>query len=69
MAATIFFKIREGTVCLKENDTADISGYAADSVAALVRAGLVHGYENGIHPKEATTRAESAVLLYNLYND
>ncbi|MDQ8737251.1 S-layer homology domain-containing protein [Paenibacillus sp. LHD-38] len=48
-------------------DSADISDYAVNSVAALVKTGLVQGNGNTIHPKKTTTRAESAVLMYNIY--
>ncbi|NOU97378.1 hypothetical protein GC093_29720 [Paenibacillus sp. LMG 31456] len=49
------------------NDYTTVSTYAAQSVAALVEMGLVHGYDNAIHPKEATNRAQAAVLMYNIY--
>ncbi|WP_158560309.1 S-layer homology domain-containing protein [Paenibacillus contaminans] len=48
-------------------DASEISGYAANSVAALVQSGLVDGYGGGIHPKETTTRAEAAKLMYSIY--
>lgn len=47
-------------------DTSSISAYAVNSVSTLVKIGLVHGYANGIHPKETTNRAQAAVLIYNL---
>ncbi|WP_164716337.1 S-layer homology domain-containing protein [Paenibacillus whitsoniae] len=50
------------------SDRDDISAYAVKSVAALVRAGLVQGYDQAIHPQATTTRAETAMLMYNLYN-
>ncbi|MGG1555151.1 S-layer homology domain-containing protein [Paenibacillus ferrarius] len=50
------------------SDRGDISAYAVKSVAALVRAGLVQGYDQAIHPQATTTRAETAMLMYNLYN-
>ncbi|MNI33144.1 Endo-1,4-beta-xylanase A precursor [compost metagenome] len=49
-------------------DRADISGYAVDSVAALIQLGLIHGYDRAIYPKETPNRAQTAVLMYNLYN-
>ncbi|OCT15567.1 hypothetical protein A8709_15960 [Paenibacillus pectinilyticus] len=51
------------------NDVPAISDYAVESVAILVGMGLVHGYDNGLHPKETTNRAQAAVLIYNLLND
>ncbi|OAS19016.1 S-layer homology domain-containing protein [Paenibacillus oryzisoli] len=47
-------------------DVSSISAYAVNSVATLVKLGLVHGYANGIHPKETTNRAQAAVLIYNI---
>lgn len=49
------------------SDAAALSGYATDSAASLVHLNLVHGYGGGIHPKEYTSRAEAAALMYNLY--
>ena len=49
-------------------DKATIAGYAAESVNALVQAGLIHGFDNAVQPKDTTTRAQAAVLIYNLYN-
>ncbi|MCZ8514284.1 S-layer homology domain-containing protein [Paenibacillus filicis] len=49
------------------NDYTAVSAYAAQSVAALVEMGLVHGYDNALHPKETTNRAQAAVLMYNIY--
>ncbi|OXM87217.1 S-layer homology domain-containing protein [Paenibacillus rigui] len=49
-------------------DGAQVADYAVTSVAALLKAGLVQGDDHGIHPKETTTRAEAAVLMYNVYN-
>ncbi|MCC8122137.1 MAG: S-layer homology domain-containing protein [Oscillospiraceae bacterium] len=44
-------------------DTAEISAYATDAVATLVKAGIIQGSENAIHPLSDTTRAEMAVIL------
>ncbi|MNC69164.1 Endo-1,4-beta-xylanase A precursor [compost metagenome] len=46
---------------------AEVSDYARDSVVELSKMGLIHGDGHGIHPKNLTTRAESAVLIYNIY--
>lgn len=48
------------------NDVSDISDYALNSVSTLVKMGLVHGYGDGIHPKESTNRAQAAMLMYNI---
>lgn len=50
------------------SDARKISPYASESVASLVKAGLIHGNGSQIEPKSTTTRAEAAVLMYNLYN-
>lgn len=62
--------VQEGNLNLlnRFDDSAEISSYASDSVNQLLDAGLIHGDETGIHPKATTTRAETAVLMYNIYN-
>lgn len=50
-------------------DYANVSAYAAPSIAALVEMGLVHGYDNAVHPKEFTNRAQAAVLMYNIFTN
>ncbi|AET57949.1 peptidase S8 and S53 subtilisin kexin sedolisin [Paenibacillus terrae HPL-003] len=50
------------------SDRADIAGYAAASLAALVQEGLITGSDGKIAPKAPTTRAEAAVFLYRIYN-
>lgn len=47
-------------------DKADISGYALESITALVGSGIVEGYNQGIYPKETTNRAQAATLIYKL---
>ncbi|QHT59779.1 hypothetical protein GXP70_07310 [Paenibacillus lycopersici] len=49
-------------------DESRIAAYAADSVAALVKEGLIEGDGDFIHPLASTTRAEAAVFLYRIYN-
>ncbi|WP_339207621.1 S-layer homology domain-containing protein [Paenibacillus sp. FSL K6-3182] len=49
-------------------DVEEISQYALESVASLVREGIISGTGSGIDPKGSTTRAQAAVVLYNLYN-
>lgn len=48
-------------------DVEKISGYALESIASLVREGIISGTGSGIDPKGTTTRAQAAVVLYNLY--
>lgn len=49
------------------DDADQVSPYAADSVAALVKNGIIQGAGNRLSPLATTTRAEAAVLLYNIY--
>lgn len=48
-------------------DMAEVSDYALNSVVELSKMGLIHGDGQGIHPKNLTTRAEAAVLIYNIH--
>ncbi|GFZ79445.1 hypothetical protein GCM10008018_26150 [Paenibacillus marchantiophytorum] len=48
------------------NDASIISDYAIGSVAILVKLGLIQGYDQGIHPKETSNRAQAAMLIQNL---
>lgn len=50
------------------SDSAQISRYAFNDVAALIKAGIIKGSGNSINPKGTATRAEVAVIIYNLYN-
>lgn len=55
------------TIEMSFNDKDDISGYAADAVAALNETGIVNGREdNRFEPKEKMTRAETSAVLYRL---
>lgn len=49
-------------------DAQEVSSYAIESAATLVKEGLIFGSNNKIHPKENTTRAEAAAIIYRLYN-
>ncbi|MEK5639599.1 1,4-beta-xylanase [Paenibacillus rhizosphaerae] len=48
-------------------DAASIAGYAKDSAAALVKAGIVTGSNGKITPQGPLTRAEAAVILYRIW--
>jgi hypothetical protein len=52
----------------KFSDKTDISGYAVDSIAGFVNAGLISGSDWKINPRQNTTRAEAAVIIYKIYN-
>lgn len=45
-----------------------VSSYAVDSIAALVKEGLIQGDGNNINPAANATRAETAVFMYRIYN-
>jgi hypothetical protein len=49
-------------------DKDQIAPYAINSAAAMVKEGLITGYDGKINPRGNTTRAEAAVLLYRIYN-
>jgi len=49
------------------SDGSAVSGYARESIVALVEMGLIQGYGDELHPQEKSTRAQSAVLMYKLY--
>ena len=49
------------------DDNANISDYAAEGIYALKNAGYVSGVGNNlIKPKNYCTRAEAAVIIYNV---
>jgi N-acetylmuramoyl-L-alanine amidase len=46
------------------NDSNDVPWWAASSIAGLVNAGIINGYEdNTIRPNDLLTRAEAAAIL------
>lgn len=50
------------------DDASSVADYAKVYVNALIEAGYIVGSNNKIHPTATVTRAEVAVLLYNLLN-
>jgi len=50
------------------SDKDRISGYAKESLATLIQNELIAGSGNKLNPLQDTTRAESAVFLYRIYN-
>ena len=50
------------------SDAAQIAGYAQNSIASMVKEGIITGSENRLNPKQKATRAETAVIIYKLYN-
>ncbi|MGI6086164.1 MAG: S-layer homology domain-containing protein [Acetivibrionales bacterium] len=49
-------------------DKSQIPAYAINSVASVVKEGLIVGNGNRINPGGFTTRAAAAVLMYKIYN-
>lgn len=49
-------------------DKSQVASYAGGPIAALVEAGLIMGNKNLIYPLANATRAETAVLMYRIYN-
>lgn len=47
-------------------DASEISAYALESVATLVKEGIIVGSGNRLHPLDQATRAETAVILFKL---
>ncbi len=56
------------TVLDQFGDKNGIAGYARESMAALVKEGLITGSGNKLNPLSQTTRAEAAAFLYRIYN-
>lgn len=51
---------------LSFSDKDSISDYAAESVSAFSKAGIINGYNNMFNPVQTATRAEAAQILYNI---
>lgn len=49
-------------------DVSQVAGYAVESVATLIKEGIIQGSGNMINPKGNATRAETAVMIYRIYN-
>ncbi|MCP1136268.1 S-layer homology domain-containing protein [Paenibacillus polysaccharolyticus] len=49
-------------------DTHLIKAYARDAIDSLTRSTIMEGNNGSFHPQDTMTRAETAVLLYRLYN-
>lgn len=52
----------------KFSDKSKVASYALNSVAAMVKEGLIEGSGNKINPTGNTTKAEAALFLYRMYN-
>jgi uncharacterized repeat protein (TIGR02543 family) len=49
-------------------DALIISSYAKESIATLVKAGVINGKDGKIMPMDYTTRAEMAMIIYKMLN-
>ncbi|MCG8502419.1 MAG: S-layer homology domain-containing protein [Firmicutes bacterium] len=49
-------------------DKSDVADYAADSIAIMVEDGIVRGSNGRVNPRANATRAETAVIMYKIYN-
>ncbi len=70
-ALTVVKKIKEkGTAADLEkfSDKSKIAGYARDSVATMIKEGILIGSASEINPAGNTTRAEAATIVYRIYN-
>jgi hypothetical protein len=59
--------ISDQNLLQKFKDYKSVSSYAADSLAVLVKAGIVKASDGALNPRENATRADVAFMLYNLY--
>ena len=51
------------------SDQAQISDYASEAIASLIKAGIITGNTDGkIYPKSSITRAEAAAIIYRIKN-
>lgn len=50
------------------SDAAQVTPYAVEGVAALIKEGIVKGSGEMIHPKSTATRAETVVIIYRIFN-
>lgn len=51
------------------SDATKVAEYAVDSVAALVKEGIIQGDGDAINPGGTATRAEAAVVIYRIYGN
>ena len=76
-AAAIAYRAARYTEIMLDDDIADmsftdqenISDYAQTAVKILQKMGIINGYDDGSYrPMGTATRAEAAVIIYNLYS-
>ena len=52
----------------KFDDKSQIAGYAIKALASLVKEGILVGGGNNLNPKGKLTRAQTAVIIYKIFN-
>lgn len=61
------YKIKESVELEKFNDNSNIVSWAKEEAATATYHGIIRGDNNSFNPKNNATRAETAVILYRLY--
>ncbi len=63
-------ELSAGTVAdmSKFADISQVANYAVNDVAAMIKNGIIAGDGTNIKPKDNTSRAEAATILYKLYS-
>lgn len=54
---------------VKYKDGDRVANYAKESMAILVRAGIIMGYDNSLYPQGKVDMQQAATLIYRLYQD
>lgn len=52
----------------KFSDKTDVASYAVESIASMVKEGIVTGNGDILNPQGNATRAETAVIMYRIFN-
>ncbi|WHX49347.1 endo-1,4-beta-xylanase [Paenibacillus woosongensis] len=61
-------KLSEGTAALDAyTDAESVADYAKDSIAALVKSGIIAGKNDKLAPHDSLNRAEAAAILYRIW--
>lgn len=61
------YKFKENESLKEFKDSSNISNWAKDEVALLVKNKAIKGHDNMFNPKNNATRAEAATLIYRVY--
>lgn len=60
-------RIHYGREMIEFKDADEISDYAKDAVEILYKASMINGNEGFFYPQNTATRAEAAIVIYNLF--